>query len=809
MVKHFFNIAWRQMLAQKLHSAINILGLAIGICCFLLILLLAKHEMSYDKDFAEANNIYRVSLDVLPTDGSPSLHFAAAAPQVVEYLKQDFAEILHAARIRTVQARIVREVEIFYEDAALVDNDLFRIFDFTWLEGNADTALREPGSAVLTRSLANKYFTGRSAVGQYLDLGDGRQLVITGVIADLPDNTHLDLHLLISMASATDFFGAGALENWGMPLYHSYVLVAENARGFAATVAAQSKDFFDRYAGQGGGDYFRTTVMPVPDVHLRSNRDGELSAPGDIALVYSFILIAVFILFIACINFLNLFTVRAGQRAKEVGVKKALGIEKSTIRLQLIVESVLMALCSLVLAWLLTELALPRFNDFTGLTLAVADLAGAFTVPALVLIATIVGILAGSYPAFYIAAFEPAPVLKGIYTRGKAASIFRKSLVTFQFFSVVILLIVTLTAYLQLDYLRAVDLGYDKDQIVILRSEGGEPVGDSWQTLKNELERDPGIVDLTFSSVVPGERITANYFIMFQGGQDRRSIPITPVSYDFFSTYGISMLAGREFSAEFADAPLVPNGEATSSRYILNATAARQLGWTPEEAVGKWVEVTCCGYARGEVIGVVDDVYFESQLYLISPVVFTLPPRGFGTLTQVSVKVGTQNLPATLEHIDRVWKQLYPEGVLARSFLNDEFDQLYETQQKQATIFTLATVLGIFVACIGLLGITWFIAEQRKKEIGIRKVLGGSNASIVGLFIADFLKLVGIAIVLACPAGYVIASYWLEGFATSIELGLNIFMASGLVVLVLAALTVGGVAGNAVRKLPIFSLRND
>jgi putative ABC transport system permease protein len=809
MVRHFLNIAWRQMLAQKLHSAINIIGLATGICCFLLILLLAKYEMNYDKDFANYRNIYRVSQNVTANDGSPSLHFAGAAPQVAGFLKQDFSEIQHAARIRTVQAKIVRDVEIYYEDAALVDNDLFRIFDFTWLQGNAETALLEPGSAVLTRALAQKHFPDRNAVGEYLDLGDGRQVQITGVIDDLPNDTHLALNLLISMESAASFFGPKALENWSMPLYHSYVLVSGNPGSFATKVAAQSKDFFNRYAGNGAGDYFSTAVMPLEDVHLRSNRDGELSPPGDIALVYSFILIAVFILCIACINFLNLSTVRAGHRAKEVGVKKALGIKKATIRVQLMVESILIALCSLVIAWLLAELALPYFNDFTGLSLEVSDLAGTLTAPALALIAIVVGVLAGSYPAFYIAAFEPAPVLKGIYTRGKAASVFRKSLVTFQFFSVVILLIVTLTAYLQLGYLRAIDLGYDKDQIMVLRSEGGESIGDSWQTLRNELTKDAGITDLTFSSVVPGERVRTNYFIQYQGGQDRRGMPVVAVGYDFFKTYGMRVLAGREFSEAFADAPTATQNGETTGRYVINATAARQLGWAPEDALGKWIEVTCCGYGRGEVIGVVDDVYFESQLYPISPLIFTLPARGFASLTEVSVRVGTQDLTRTLEHIDTSWKRVYPQGVLSRSFMSDDFEQLYDKQQRQATIFTLATILGIFVACIGLLGITWFIAEQRKKEIGIRKVLGGSNTSIVMLFITEFLKLVGVAILLGWPAGYLIGSYWLEGFATSISIDLNILIASASIVLALAALTVGGVAGNAARRLPIVSLRND
>lgn len=809
MFRHFIDIAWRQMLAQKLHSAINIVGLAIGICCFLLILLLARHELSFDRGYANHASIYRVSQDVLPPDGSPSLHFAGAAPQVAEYLKSDFAEIRAAARIRTADLKLVQGVDVYYEDAAFVDNSLFNIFDFTWLDGNPDRALAEPDTAVLTRALADKYFPDGSALGKTLSLGDGRQLTVTGVIADLPDNTHLALNLLVSMESIAGTYGPGALQNWSLPMYHSYVLVDAGSGDFAARVEAQSQDFFNRYAGEGAGDFFRTTVLPLTDVHLRSNRDGELSPPGDIALVYSFILIAVFILVIACINFLNLSTVRAAQRAKEVGVKKALGIEKKVIRAQLIVESILMAFCALLLGWGLAELALPYFNGFIQLDLRIHDLAGIWTVPALLLIAVVVGIFAGAYPAFYIAAFEPAPVLKGIYTRGKAAALFRKSLVTFQFGAVVILLIVTFTAYLQLDYLRNIELGYDKEQVVILRSEGGEPLGESWGTLRNELANHPGVVGITASAVVPGERVTSNYFIEYQGGTERRSMPVTDINYDFFRTYGIAQIAGREFSADFADVPGGRDAPQGSSRYILNETAVQQLGWSSEDAVGKWLEVTCCGYTRGEVIGVVADVYFESQLYPVSPLLFALPPRGFGALTAVSVKVSGQNLPATIEHIESTWKKIYPQTLLSLSFLDAQFELLYQKQQKQTTIFTLATALGIFVACLGLLGITWFIAEQRKKEIGIRKVLGGSNLSIVTLFIADFIKLVGIAIVLAFPLGYMIASYWLEGFANSIDLGVGIFMASAAVVLLLAALTVGGVAANAARMLPVFSLRND
>lgn len=814
MVGSYLKSALQNVVKNKLFSFINIIGLGIGFASFVLIALFVLDELSYDRGFANGERIFRISRDVRFSDGSPDFYLAANGPLEAAFLKQDFPQVEQAARLRVWAPRVSQEDIFSSEQAAFADQEFLSIFDFEWREGSSAGALNAPFKVVLTESLARKYFNGQPALGRTLMLDGEYPVEVSGVIADLPHNTHLDLSMLVSMPTAASVLRRNVLENPSLSVYHTYVLLREGAD--IADLEAGFQGFISRHYGTEAANFWALSAMPLFEIHLRPGRDGDIKPSGSMVVIYAFSLIATFILLVACFNFMNLASAQATQRAKEVGVRKAIGAERQHVMAQFLVESLLMSLLAMFVAIALVELVLPSFNGFLGKNI-IFDYAGSWLLP-LLLMTMVIGTMSGSYPAFYLSSFNPVKVLKDKQVAGGDALVLRNVLVILQFTVAIVLLISTMTVYFQVRFAQSLELGFDKDRIVVLNSVGREGLGRQWDALKVRLLSNPSILSVTASNTVPGSRINSNYFIRAEGIDDRRTMPVVLVDYGFFDTYGISFLSGRPSPPERNRANDQTTEEGTSQQetaYVLNELAVRQLGWSPEEAVGKPFEVTCCGFGRGTIVGVVRNVYFESVQVPLSPMVYLVPPEPGAVineetrlgLKQASLRISRQSVPQTLEFIRDIWSTFFPETPADLRFLQEDFDSLYLSEERQNQMLLSFTALSIFIACLGLYGLASFNAQRRTREIGIRKVMGGSVWSIVLLLTNDFSKLVLLANVIAWPVAYFAMSRWLENFAYRIDLTPMIFIGSGMTALCIAWVTVGGTAAKAASAKPVLALR--
>jgi putative ABC transport system permease protein len=813
MLRSYLAIALRHLAKQRLYSIVNLVGLAIGIACCLLIGLFVLHELSYDGYHANADRIYRFSLDYSLAGGA-DVHLASMAAPVAPLLEQDFPEILATARISRCgtadNGAMISSDDVTYYDTGqgMADNSVFRIFDFEWLHGDPATALLEPGNVVVTASTARRYFGTTDALGETLSFENGTALLeVTGVIGDLPDNTHLNFSMIMT---PVPFF----LQQWGQMCFHTYALLADGAD--VGAIQARAGEFFARHLPENVSAVVENasfTVQPVTDIHLRSRRQDEMRPPGSLATVYTFASIAVFVLAIACINFMNLATARGAQRAKEVGVRKAVGGSRAQMIAQFLGESTLIALIAVLLAMAIVELATPAFEAFLQTDLSVASLRDPRVLAALAALCMLVGLVAGSYPAFYLSAFNPARVLKGDVTRSTRAAAFRRVLVVLQFSISIALLIATATVFQQLRYARNIELGYDKDQIVVMTASALEGLGTQWEALKREWQSFPEVTSVTASTQVPATPIDDSTAIRVEGaGSGLPSLSRLSVEFDFFETYGIGLLAGRTFDERFGTDRLAARGGGGSGftgAFVLNAQAVRELGLTPEQAVGRAAEMPNNGIS-GTIIGVVADTYFESVHSALKAIVYTVPqPQigSFATIREASIRVTGNNLQDALAHIDATWNRFLPDQAITRRFLDQDFQVLYEDEARQGQMFLYFSALAILIACLGLVGLASFATEQRTKEIGVRKVMGGTVLDIVRLFSGEFSRLVLLANLIAWPAAYFLMRRWLESFAYRIDLDPLVFVGSALLALAVTLLTVGAIAARAAATKPIQSLR--
>jgi putative ABC transport system permease protein len=810
MLKSYVLVAFKHLAKQKLYTVINVIGLAVGLACFILIGLFVRHETSYDRQFANADRIYRVSRDFLPTDRTKTAYLATTAAPIAPLVKEDFAGVEQIARLSCCGGTLRREGgdALFEDGLAAADPELFEVFDFQWLRGDPRTALQARDSIVLTASAAQKYFGDEDPLGKTLLVDAGRPAEVTGVIADLGDHTHLRFTALIPVEARVAPLGPIRLDNWGANMFYTYALLESEAA--AGAIRNGSGDFFERRFERGSSSFTRLEVMALQDLHLRSHKENEMAPPGSAATVQTFVAIAVFILLLACINFMNLATARATQRAKEIGVRKVVGAERSQVVAQFLSESVLVALVALVLGLALVEVVLPVFNAVLGTHLALRYVDDPAALVGLVTLTLVTGLLAGSYPAFYLAAFEPAKVLKGDVTRGGGAAAFRKGLVVLQFAISIGLLIATAVVYQQMRFARNIELGFDKERVVLVDRIFGTP----WEPLKQQWLANPEIAQVTASNLAPGQENTSALGFRAEG-HESSPVGVTNlyVDYGFFETYGIEVVAGRVFDERFADRGRAADADGGPGppAYVVNESAARRWGWTPEEALGKWLDVNLLEETRGPIVGVVKDVYFESVRSAIEATVYMLSPAGvqlmFLPLNVASLRLTGRDLPKTLAYIDETWAKLVPDRPISRRFLDDDFEALYLGEARQARMFTFFAGLAIFIACMGLFGLASFTTERRTKEIGIRKAVGGSVADIVLLLSSEFGKLVLVANVIAWPAAYFLMQRWLASFAYRIDMSVWVYVASALCAFVIAYLTVGSVAARAAAAKPISALR--
>jgi putative ABC transport system permease protein len=803
-------VALRQLGASKVYSLINVAGLALGLASVVLISLFVRHELGYDSFWPNADRIYRISRDYYATDGAPNRVPASNNAPVAPALLEDFPEIESAARVFGGLTLLSRGDVAFYEERfRWADNTLFEIFAFDWLAGDPKTALAEPASIVLTEKLAKKYFPGIAALGQTMLIDNRTPVTVTGVIRDLPPSTHLSFDALGSMKALPDDMLAGWNNNTD---FHTYFLLRAGAS--LATVEARIPDFLNRRIAPDTSARSGMTIMNVRDIHVRSTRDEEWQPSGNIATIASFTAIAALILLIACINFMNLATARSAKRAREVGVRKSLGAARRQVVAQFLGESMGMAAVATLVATVLVELALPKFSAFLGVDLSLEYFGTRGVALQLAALALVVGVVAGSYPAFYLSSFEPARVLKGEVSRGREGAAFRNVLVAAQFAIAIALLIGTAIVYQQDRFARGRDLGFDKDQVVVLAAPPGLGLrGVDWEPFRNEIAKAPGILGVTASHYTPFSW-DDNRLPVRQPGSDAFSrIQFMAVDYDFFETYRIATLAGRAFARNLAPrAALSQQTPPASADVVLNESAARMLGWNADEAVAKPVDIGLqANWSPAHVIGVVADTYFESVALPVRPMiyVFGAEPASqlYGFIRTISIRVTGDDLPATLARIDALWREHVPGRPVVRHFLDDDFDALYRSEQRQAQLLTFFSGLAIAIACLGLLGLAWFSTERRVKEIGIRKSMGGTVWDVVLLFTSEFSRLVLLANLVAWPVAYFVMQRWLAAFAYRIEMSPLTFAGGAAVALAVAFGTVAAVAARAAAAKPVASLR--
>ncbi len=811
MWKNYLLVALRSMRKAKLDTSINIFGLAVGLAVCLLITLFVRDELSYDRFFTHADRIQRVTavFEAQQVYSEEARLTAVVAP----LMANDFPEVEEATRLFRIGDEELfsrNDQRFYYSGVFFADSNFFAVFDFALLGGDPATALAQPNQVVLTQSVAAQFFGATNPIGQTLTFDGRADLTVSGVLADLPSNTHFQFDVLISEPSMASLYGEGlinGLQSWGWPSTYTYLLLQPGTN--ATALAAKFPDFMQRNEGQNALSLY---LQPLTDIHLHSQMELEMAANGSMRQVYTFGAVALLILIIACINFMNLSTARFTLRAKEVGMRKVVGAARSQLITQFLSQSVVMTVFSLALALVLVWVALPWFNAFTGKALQLGLLANPLVPLSLLTVGLVVGLFAGSYPAFFLSRAKPLAILQGrLSTQG--SGVVRRVLVVTQFAISIVLIIATAVVFAQIRFASSLDLGYEKEQTVVINGLNRTGDADARMLLRDRLLQHPNITAVTSASLIPTDEFFAGTGFRRAGDPADSSLfmRVNAVDFEYFETFGIDMVAGRGFSrdfgTDFGGRPTEENPHVETA-LILNESAAQKAGWSPEEAIGKQ-------FVQGpgdewsityNVVGVARDIYFSSVHTAIEPAVFFVNPRNVASM---AVRLGTADMPATLAFIDQTWAEMVPTYPITRTFLDDRFAALYEREQREATVFTSFSLLAILIACLGLLGLAAFIAERRRKEIGVRKVLGASVRDIVTMLSWDFTKLVIIANVIAWPVAWFFMRAWLDDFAYSAGLSVWVFLMASVVVFAIAWGTVGMQAGRAALVDPARTIRDE
>ncbi|MCI0695036.1 ABC transporter permease [candidate division KSB1 bacterium] len=804
MFSNYFKIAIRSLLRGKTYTALNVLGLAIGLTCFGLIAAWAMHELSYDRFNKKHERIYRIAGNV-KTDAE-TFDQAVTAPPMAETLKQDYPEEENAVRLDMNDCIVRYGEQQFLEDGVLLaDQSFFEMFDYRLSAGDQNTALREPYSLVLTQSIAEKYFGAENPLGKIITLflldpsGNGAPYKITGVMPDPPQNAHFTFNMLGSFNTFETANPDARTSEWRYFWngFYTYVLLKEGADPKA--FEQKLPDYAERYLGEKMRElkmFYIFSLQPLADIHLHSRLRYEIQATSSMSTVYIFATVGVFILLIACINYMNLTTARSLGRAKEVGVKKVLGAVKPQLIRQFLVESTLVAAIALALSFIFMELLQPFFFDLTG-----KKIEPLFSNEMLVFLTgttLLVGLLSGLYPAFFISMFRPAQVLKGSFKSSGAGIALRKGLVVVQFAIAIVLLVGIGVVKSQMDFIRSKNLGFNKEELLVLDVNGFSEVQNGIQPFRDDLLSQPSIKGVTISRglIVGGLGNSHVETVDGSGKSVSTSIYQHQVGYDYLDVYGMKLVAGRNFS------PQAP-GDTVGGVYIVNEAAVRVLGWgDPQQALGKPFRA---GNPAGTVIGVVQDFHFTTLQERIEPV--AISPTRPNRFSRISVRLSTAQLAATIKFIEQAWHMHFPNALLQYSFFDERLESQYQAEKLFGKIFTVFVVLSLAIAGLGLFGLAAYAAEQRTKEIGIRKVLGASVASVIGLLSKDFVKLVLLANLLAWPLGWYAMNGWLQNFAYRIDIGWWVFALSGGLALLIALLTISVQALKAALANPVDSLR--
>lgn len=801
MLKNYFKIALRNLRRNFTYSFINIAGLAIGLASCLLIVMYVQHELSYDTFHPDSDQIYRVGYEV--SLGSGSKVIASSPYRLAGALQNDFPQlqkVTHFSRLYTAQVehrkKIFRESKI-----AFADSNFFKVFEFSFIAGDRETALSHPNQIVITNKIAQKYFSEENPLGKTLTVGapysdDVMELTISGVIEEMPSNTHFHMNFLVSMPTGQTVFSDNLRYNWGWDSHYTYVVLPETYK--ADQFKEELIGFGDKYLD---GDWFiKFFAQKAENIHLYSSLNSEIEANGSITYVYIFSAVALIILIIACINYMNLATARAAERAREVGVRKAIGAHRRQLIGQFLGESILTVAFSMLLAIGFAELAMPLFNDLAGKSIEIDLFSSSVLLFGFLGLTLVIGVLSGTYPAFFLSSFKPVKVLKESVAKiDKGAVFLRKGLVTTQFTISIILIAGTIIVYNQLDYLRSKDIGAETDQIVLIPAQTSE-ITQNFETIRSELLKYSDIKEVASSNRRIGRDINSGTFYSIvndEGNQISSRLSNVWVGWEFFDLYEINIRHGRGFSRSFSS-------DTAINAVIINQEAARVLELEPDQAPGK--SISAGQHFKGTIIGVAEDFHFEALYNKIKPMVFILNPN---FVSFVSVKMANQDISETMDYIKGVWKQFEPDRIFISTFLDESLYQLYVAEERFMQVFTIFTLLAIFTACLGVFGLAKFSASRRTKEIGIRKVLGATVTDIVKLLSSEIIRLTGMAFLIAVPIAYIVMSKWLEQFAYKTSISIWIFILAGIVACLIAWLAVSWQSMRAASANPVNSLRSE
>ncbi|MDX2048012.1 MAG: FtsX-like permease family protein [Chitinophagaceae bacterium] len=807
MLKSYLKIAWRNLWKNKTFSAINIIGLAAGLACFIMIALYVTDELSYDRYHEKANRIYRVNSDI--RFGGTDLIMAVCSDPMGATLKKDYPQVEEYTRLyASGGSKLIKKGNSFINEERVThaDSTIFDVFTFPALAGNTKTALNELNTVVITESTAMKYFNGvNEAMGKMIE--DGSVLYkVTAVIKDIPRNSHFNFDFFFSMDNVNYGFGNFLSHN-----FHTYIVLKPGtdpkafSKNFEQVIekymvpqASQFMQIKNMEEFRKSGNRLQYSLLPITDIHLHSSRQVELDVNGNIQYIYIFSAVALFILLIACINFMNLSTARSAARSREVGIRKVLGTERKSLIGQFLTESSLTAFISLALAIGIVGLALSWFNDLTGKEIEMNALLKPGYLLFLLALPVLVGLVAGSYPAFFLSAFKPISVLKGKVNTGVTKSNLRSTLVIFQFFASIVLITGTIIIYKQLNYIQTTKIGFNKDQVLVVNNPG--IAREKREAFKNEVAKLSGVKSAAFAGYLPvsnssrSDNTWSTEAVMTE--KNGFNMQNWRIDYDYIPTLGMEIIQGRNFSPEFGS---------DSSAIILNETAAKVTGF--DNPIGKQIYSSDGNgpSVPSTIVGIVRNFNFESLRKNVGPLCFRLGNSRWAT----AFRVQTSEIGNLISSIENKYKAMAPGMPFSYQFLDESFDNMYREEQRVGKVALTFAFLAIIIACLGLFGLATYMAEQRTKEIGVRKVLGATVPSIVSMLSKDFLKLVLISFGIAAPFGWWVMNKWLEDFAFRISIGWWVFALAGVLALLIAFVTVSFQAIKAAIANPVKSLRTE
>ncbi|MGN6194197.1 MAG: ABC transporter permease [Ginsengibacter sp.] len=808
MFNNFFKIAFRNITRHKGFSFINIAGLTLGLTACILIGLFVWDENQYDKFLPGGDQVYRVYNHYTNSEGSEDR--AVAPPMFTTTLQQDFPEVEQTARILMLpENKTLFEngnKKIYEQEGFYADSTFFDVFPLSFQYGSRVKVLDDPASIVISTTLAERFFGNDNPVGKQL-LVDKTPFTVKGVFIKNP-KFHLQFDYVLPLAAAQ--IPKERMQSWQWQQFYNYAKLKKgtNVRSlemkFQADVKQKSEPFMKEMHSAN-----KPLFQPLKDIHLYSaNFKFDNAQRGNITYVRALTIIAIFILLIACFNFINLATAKSLQRAKEVGVRKAIGAERKQLMFQFVGETVLFTFISILISIALAILFLPWLNHFTGKNISTTLFANPVVILLFIGLTLIVGILAGFYPALVLSNFKPVKVLKGTLSANADAGKIpwlRHSLVVVQFTFSVLLIISAIVVFKQVNYLHNKDLGFNKDQIMFFPMRG-DNMFKNQQAFKNELTQIPGVSSVSIGYGFPGDAVAGDEILVPKNGkQEKESATQLMVDYDYIKTMGLQLVAGRDFSKEM--------GTDKDHAWIINETAVRQLGFgTPQKAVGKklywhvWNNVNPDSIKEGQVIGVVKDFNYKSLYDKVETTVLQIFPDA---AWKVAVKMKTAHMGATINEVKNVWNQFTPDYPIEYKFLDENFEQMYKAEDKLRSLLSIFTAMAIFVGCLGLFGLAAYTAERRRKEVGIRKVLGATTKGVVLLLSKDFVKLVIISLLIASPFAWFFMNKWLQDFAYRINISVWIFIVAGATTILIALLTVSFQAIKAAMANPVKSLRSE